>query len=119
MSHRLIGYRKSDEEVAERYPLPTAQLALAKHLAQVRANDPDAVWPYPLRPAAARRLATAIGVSIDPNTTIIFWRRTPRPKRLRQHPPSRLVPCARPRNPCRVLHLPATGRTGTFAAVSA
>lgn len=61
-----MGFRKTDELVGEQHELPEDLLEFAKGLAKVRKNDPDAVFPYPLRPAVARELAAAMGVAIDP-----------------------------------------------------
>jgi hypothetical protein len=62
----LVGFRKTDELVGEQHELPEDLLKFAKGLAKVRKNDPDAVFPYPLQPAVARKLAAAMGVAIDP-----------------------------------------------------
>lgn len=66
VGHHLVGFRKIDELVGEQHDLPEDLLEFAKGLAKVRTNDPDAVFPYPLRPAVARKLASAMGVAINP-----------------------------------------------------
>ena len=66
VGHQLIGFRKSDDFIGDEHEVPDDLLEYAKRLAKVRRDDPDAVFPYPLRPAIARKLAAAMGVAINP-----------------------------------------------------
>jgi len=70
--HRLVGYRKSDDELADEHDLPGDVLDLAKRLAAVPKDDPDAAFCYPLRPGAVRKLAAAIAATIDTDANSYF-----------------------------------------------
>ena len=66
IKHRLVGYDRATERVADEYDLPEALLSAAKALARVPADDPEAAMCYPLAPPAARDLAGAVNARIDP-----------------------------------------------------
>ena len=85
VGHHLVGFRKTDELVGEQHELPEDLLEFAKGLAKVRKNDPDAVFPYPLRPAVARELAAAMGVAIDPEHHNYFLEGYAKTSPLRKH----------------------------------
>ena len=63
--HQLTGYDKADDERVFQAMVGPLLLGLAKDLAAPRDDDPDAVFPYPLTPVAARILADALGARID------------------------------------------------------
>lgn len=63
--HRLVGYDRATERVADEYAVSDSLLPQAKSLAHVPADDPDAAMCYPLTPAAARDLAGTMMARID------------------------------------------------------
>ena len=66
-THRLVGYDRTSGCVAVEYDVPDHLLELAKGVASVGADDPQAVLCYRLDDLQARDLATAIGAKIDGN----------------------------------------------------
>jgi hypothetical protein len=65
VAHRLVGYDRHTECVADEYDVPDAVLPRAKELVRVADDDPDAVMCYPLDAARARDLAHILGATID------------------------------------------------------
>jgi len=66
VGHRLVGYDRTTDRVADEHDIPDNLMRWAKALAQVPADDPEAAMCYPLNNAAARDLAGAIGAAADP-----------------------------------------------------
>ena len=75
--HKVTGYCKADDERVTQSLVAPALLDMAKDLARVREDDPDAVFPYPLRPAVAHILADAMGCGSTRAATNISWRASP------------------------------------------
>ena len=73
ITHRLVGYDPVTGQVAVEYPIPDCRLDLAREVAGVGEDDPQAVLCYRLDPAPARDIAAAIGVAIDPDGLIFFF----------------------------------------------
>jgi hypothetical protein len=67
VTHRLVGYDRASGHVAVEHEVPGRFLELAKRLAKVGADDPQAVLCYRLDDLQARELAVAIGAQIDRN----------------------------------------------------
>ena len=65
LTHSLVGYDRLSERVAEEFDVPDTILPRAKELADVPADDPDAIMCYPLDPSRARDLADLIKARID------------------------------------------------------
>jgi hypothetical protein len=65
ITHRLVGYDRSSGRVAVEHDIPDRFLELAKRVAKVGADDPQAVLCYRLDDLQARDLALAIGAKID------------------------------------------------------
>jgi hypothetical protein len=63
--HRITGYSRASESLVEEHSVPRRLLGLAKELARVRGNDPNAVWSYPLSDEQAQRLAQAMHIALD------------------------------------------------------
>ena len=49
VEHRLTGYSRTSDAMVEQYPIPRRLLDLAKNVAHVRRDDPEAIWSYQLR----------------------------------------------------------------------
>jgi hypothetical protein len=65
ITHRLVGYDRASGRVAVEYDVPDRLLELAKGIAKVGADDPEAILCYRLDDLQAHDLATAIGAKID------------------------------------------------------
>jgi hypothetical protein len=65
ISHRLVGYDRVSGCVAVEYDVPDYFLELAKRVAKVGTDDPQAVLCYRLDDLQAHDLAAAIGAKID------------------------------------------------------
>jgi hypothetical protein len=65
ITHRLVGYDRASGRVAVEYDVPDRLLELAKGIAKVGADDPEAVLCYKLDDLQAHDLAAAIGTKID------------------------------------------------------
>ena len=65
VTHRLVGYDRITERVAEEFGIPDGVLPRAKELAGVPADDPDAVMCYRLDASAAHDLADILKARID------------------------------------------------------
>lgn len=63
--HRITGYNRASDAVVEQHTIPHRLLGRAKNAAQVRQDDPDAVWSYPLNDEQARRLAHLMHIALD------------------------------------------------------
>jgi hypothetical protein len=63
--HRITGYDRITEALTEQHAVPLRLLSSAKAVAQVSADDPDAVWSYKLSADAANRLAAAMRIALD------------------------------------------------------
>lgn len=68
IAHYLVGYDRKTEDIADEFTIPDALLDEAKALAHVPADDPDVTVPYALDGSAARDLAGALRVTVDPAT---------------------------------------------------
>jgi hypothetical protein len=65
ITHRLVGYDRASGRVAVEYDVPDRFLELAKRVAKVGADDPQAALCYRLDDLQAHDLAVAIGAKID------------------------------------------------------
>lgn len=65
IGHRLVGYDRATDRVADEHNIPANLMYWAKKLAQVPADDPEAAMCYPLDFASARDLAYELGASTD------------------------------------------------------
>jgi len=65
ITHRLIGYDRTSGRVAVEYGIPDRFLELAKKVAKVGSDDPQAVLCYRLDDLQAHDVAAAIGAKID------------------------------------------------------
>jgi hypothetical protein len=63
--HRITGYDRVTEALTEQHTVPLRLVPAAKAAAQINADDPEAVWSYPLGVNAVHRLATAMHVVLD------------------------------------------------------
>jgi hypothetical protein len=72
VGHRLVGYNRATERVADEHDIPDTLMRWAKRLAHVPAADPEATMCYPLNNAAARDLAGAIGAATDTSKNEYF-----------------------------------------------
>ena len=70
--HRLTGYDKVSENLAAQFDVPISQLELAKSVAGVSSDDPEAALSYPLTPEQAKRIAQAIGQLVDADRHLWF-----------------------------------------------
>lgn len=70
--HRITGYDRATDAMVEQHELPPRLLPLAKNLARVASDDPDAVWSYPLTDPQVQLLATAMHVALDPGRNEYF-----------------------------------------------
>jgi hypothetical protein len=61
VGHRLVGYDRITERVADEHDIPDNLMTWAKGLAHVPADDPEAAMCYPLETTAARHLSGAVG----------------------------------------------------------
>ena len=66
IGHRLVGYDRTTERVADEHDIPASLMRWAKKLAQAPADGPEAAMCYLLPESAACDLAGAIGASTDP-----------------------------------------------------
>jgi hypothetical protein len=67
ITHRLVGYDRASGQPAVEYDIPDRLLEHAKRVANVGADDPEAVLCYRLDAFQARQLAAAIGADIAPD----------------------------------------------------
>ena len=65
VTHRLVGYDGATDRMKMRFDIPEDLLPDAKKIAQVRKDDPEAVWSYPLSDVQARSMANLIGAALD------------------------------------------------------
>jgi hypothetical protein len=65
ITHRLVGYDRG--HVAVEYDIPNRLLEHAKRVANVGADDPEALLCYRLDTLQARELGAAIGAKINPD----------------------------------------------------
>lgn len=63
--HALVGYDKTTGRVAAEHEVPAQALPLAKRIAGVGEDDPDAVLSYMLTPRQALEIAEAIDAPAD------------------------------------------------------
>ena len=63
--HRITGYSRTSESMVEQHTVPRRLLGLAKSLAQIPGDDPEAIWSYPLSDEQARQLAQAMQIALD------------------------------------------------------
>jgi len=63
--HCITGYSRANDALVEQHTIPPKLLDWAKSAAQVRKDDPDAVWSYPLSNEQAQHLARALRVPLD------------------------------------------------------
>jgi hypothetical protein len=71
--HRLVGYDRQTDRMKVQFDIPDDRLAEAKKIAKVSAEDPDAVWSYPLSESGARRFASLIGVDVGAKDAEFFF----------------------------------------------
>ena len=72
ITHSLVGYDRNTERVAEEFDVPDAALPIAKQLARVLDDDPEAIRCYSLEAAGARELAALLDAKIDPDRNDYF-----------------------------------------------
>ena len=72
ITHTLVGYDRLTERVSEEFEVPDAVLARAKELADVPADDPDAIMCYPLDAARAHALAEMLNSEDRPGAARLF-----------------------------------------------
>lgn len=65
IKHCLTGYDRATDALLVEHDIPAALLGMAMTLVRVPADDPEAVWCYPMPPEAAETLAAKMGVSVD------------------------------------------------------
>ena len=65
ITHSLVGYDRNTERVAEEFDVPDEALPIAKQLARVLDDDPEAIRCYSLEAAGARELAALLDARID------------------------------------------------------
>jgi hypothetical protein len=82
ISHRLVGYDPASERVAIEDKIPDSRLDYAKRVAEVGADDPEAVLCYKLTGAQIRDIAGAIGIVIDAETLNFYMEGFAEPDRL-------------------------------------
>ena len=70
--HRLTGYDKVPEKLVAQFDIPETQFGLAKSVTEVGSDDPEAALSYPLKPEQAKRIAQAIGQSVDADRLLWF-----------------------------------------------
>jgi hypothetical protein len=63
--HRITGYSRANDTLVEQHVIPHRLLSRAKDAAQVRRDDPDAVWSYPLNDEQAQHLARMMHIALD------------------------------------------------------
>jgi hypothetical protein len=63
--HRLTGYDRASDALVEQHDVPSRLLPLAKSLARVADDDPEAVWSYLLDAHQVQSLAAALDVPLD------------------------------------------------------
>ncbi|HJU16020.1 MAG TPA: hypothetical protein VJ770_06090 [Stellaceae bacterium] len=63
--HQLTGYDRETELLAVEYDIPSRLLSEVKRMAEVSAEDPEAVGSYPLRRDQASNIAKLLGIHID------------------------------------------------------
>ena len=63
--HRLVGYDRQTDRMKVQFEIPDHLMAVARKIAKVPADDPDAAWSYPLTDSKTRRLASLIGAQAD------------------------------------------------------
>jgi hypothetical protein len=62
--HRLVGYDRQTDRMLVQFDIPVHLMPEVKKIARVPADDPDAVWSYPLTTAGARKIASLIGIEL-------------------------------------------------------
>ncbi len=65
VAHRITGYSRTSDALVEQHPVPPQMLEMVKGIAQVRSDDPEAVWSYPLSDREARHLAQIMSLVLD------------------------------------------------------
>jgi hypothetical protein len=65
VTHRLVGYDRTTGRVAVEHEITAVDLAIARRVAGVGADDPDAVLCYALDRRQADEIAAAIGAPTD------------------------------------------------------
>ena len=65
ITHRLVGYDKTTGRVALEHEISPDRLDLAKRIAGVGVDDPEAALCYKLTDRQVRELASAIGARVD------------------------------------------------------
>jgi hypothetical protein len=72
VKHCLVGYDRQTDRQAVRFEIDDRRMDRAKRIACVPADDPEAVWSYPLSRDQARDLAELIAAEIDPDQAEFF-----------------------------------------------
>jgi len=80
VTHRLVGYDKKTDRAKVRFDIADRLLDDAKRIAKVPADDPEAVWSYPLTPHQVRKLAQLLGADFDLGKSEFFLEAFAEPK---------------------------------------
>jgi hypothetical protein len=78
-SHKLVGYDRKTDWVAEEYDIPPQQFDVVRRVAGVASSDPSAAGNYPLDAPAAQEVGKIIGVSVDTKSMDYFLEPDPAP----------------------------------------
>jgi hypothetical protein len=72
VKHRLVGYDRQTDRQTVRFDIDDGLMERAKRIARVPADDPEAVWSYPLSRDQVRELAELIAAEIDRDRAEFF-----------------------------------------------
>lgn len=61
VAHRITGYAAGTGLLVEHHDLPASLLSLAKRLAKVGADDPEALGSYPIQPTDVALVSRLLG----------------------------------------------------------
>ena len=70
--HRLVGYDRRTDRITVQFDIPNELMPEVKKIAKVTADDPDAVWSYPLSKAGTGRVAALIGAKLPDDNAEFF-----------------------------------------------
>jgi hypothetical protein len=72
VGHRLVGYDRVTDRVADEHDIPANLMPWARGLAHVPEDDPETAMCYPLEADDARRVAGAVGAAADTSKNDYF-----------------------------------------------
>ena len=70
--HRLVGYDRFGQRIAEEFDIPVKNLGAVKKIANVAPADPDAIGSYPLNTTQAQQIAALIQEKIDTERNLFY-----------------------------------------------